>query len=111
MQVIQEGRGALATFVSTRKAPETASSADVHEMLSDLRMYTTPPSDNITLEDFERLALARLSGMPPRWRTGAASSQWFVLGTLTEPVKTAASPPYANTPVFSLPLEQSHAQC
>lgn len=31
-------------------------------MFSDLSMYSTPPSENITLEEFERLALARLSG-------------------------------------------------
>ncbi|KAG2443115.1 hypothetical protein HYH02_009528 [Chlamydomonas schloesseri] len=30
-------------------------------MFSDLSMYNTPPSENITLEEFERLALARLS--------------------------------------------------
>lgn len=48
----------LAGLGSLGSAPKNG-----ERMLSDLSMYNSPPSENITLEEFERLALARLSGL------------------------------------------------
>ncbi|GLC39296.1 hypothetical protein PLESTB_001574700 [Pleodorina starrii] len=62
MQVITSSKGGLAGFTPVAELNATGNvPKNGDRMLTDLSMYTSPPSENITLEEFERLALARLS--------------------------------------------------
>ncbi|GIL80523.1 hypothetical protein Vretimale_16045 [Volvox reticuliferus] len=62
MQVLTAGKVGPAGFTPLAGAGAAAyAPKDGDRMLTDLSMYNSPPSENITLEEFERLALARLS--------------------------------------------------
>lgn len=68
------------------------------QVLTDLSMYDTPPAENITLEEFERLALARLSGasvragMGRRWGAGREAQGGWWACPACKPISAAASP-------------------
>ncbi|GFR49921.1 hypothetical protein Agub_g11940, partial [Astrephomene gubernaculifera] len=59
MQVLANSGAGPAGFTPLSSNASASKSGD--RMLTDLSMYNTPPTENITLEEFERLALARLS--------------------------------------------------
>ncbi|KAG2428010.1 hypothetical protein HXX76_011996 [Chlamydomonas incerta] len=59
MQFLATSKPGAAEFTS--QLGGNAARKGNERMFSDLSMYSTPPSENITLEEFERLALARLS--------------------------------------------------
>jgi hypothetical protein len=56
------GVGGNAGNAGPRLGPAQWSDAGEQKLLTDLSMYNDPPAENITLEEFERTALARLSG-------------------------------------------------
>jgi hypothetical protein len=60
LQASKDGAAGFTALAGQGAASTVPKSGD--RMLTDLSMYTSPPSENISLEEFERLALARLSG-------------------------------------------------